>query len=430
MWLIEAVFIGRISAAALGGVGFALQIILLTCTVLLTFVMGAIIIINRHLGSKDHREANHILGQTIMAGFLMSIPIGLVWYFGAPFLFRIIHEQDIISLTNSYVSGTDAGVQYLQFIAFFAPVILTNFIAVGLIRGVGATKRSMAINLTINAVNIVLSPILIYGLFGAPRLEVLGAAIALCASHMLGFAMTLCYLRRKSSCLFLSFHELTTPRWESVKTLFKMGLPTTVEQLVWSVGQLVVTSYVALIGITALAIHMIFLRIQGVLSMFYLGFGLAAMTQMGKHIGANDHHIAEHTGQVTQRVVFGFVLTILVILMVFSSPILHMFIRKGDMVIENYGFRLLFLVFALVQVPKAMNTVISGSLRGAGDIQWIMWVNVVTVILIELGVNWIGAFVLHLGLLGIWMFQGFDEVSKSVINYRRFRGGKWKLIRI
>jgi putative MATE family efflux protein len=430
MWLVEAVFIGRISAAALGGMGFALQIVLLTCTVLLTFVMGAIILINRHLGSKKRSEANHILGQTIMAGFLMSIPIGLAWYFGSPFLFRIIHEQDIIGLAGTYVSGTDAGVQYLQIIAFFAPVILTNFIAVGLIRGAGATRRSMTINLVTNTVNIILSPVLIYGLLGLPRLEVRGAAIALCAAHTLGFTMTFYYLRQKSSCLFLSFHELTTPRWESVKTLFKMGLPTTIEQLVWSMGQLVVTGYVALIGITALAVHQIFLRIQGVLSMFYLGFGLAAMTHMGKNLGANEHMAAEHTGQTTHRVVFIFGVTILMLMMVFSSPILHLFVRKGDTVIENYGFRFLFMVFALVQLPKAMNTVISGSLRGAGDIKWIMWVNIFTVILIEMGVNWVGAFVMHLGLMGIWLFQGFDEVSKSVINYLRFRGGKWKLIRL
>ena len=90
MWLIEAVFIGRLSAAALGGVGFALQIILVTSTVLLTFVMGAIILINRHLGSNDRWAANHILGQTKMAGFLLSILIGLIWYFGAPHLFNII----------------------------------------------------------------------------------------------------------------------------------------------------------------------------------------------------------------------------------------------------------------------------------------------------------------------------------------------------
>ena len=209
-----------------------------------------------------------------------------------------------------------------------------------------------------------------------------------------------------------------------------MGLPTTVEQLVWSAGQLVVTGYVAAIGITELAIHQIFLRIQGVLSMFYLGFGLAAMTHMGKNLGANEHIIAEHTGKITHRIVFVFVLLILFLMIIFSEPLLHLFIEKEDVVIADYGFRILFVIFAIVQVPKALNTVITGSLRGAGDIQWIMWINILAVLLFEIGINWIGAFILHLGLIGIWFVQGLDEICKSSINYFRFRGGRWKLIRI
>ncbi len=431
MWLVEAVFIGRLSAAALGGVGFALQILLVTSTLLLTFVMGAIILINHHLGSNDRWGANHILGQTLMVGFLMSIPIGLVWYFVSPILFRVIHERELIgSISGPYISGTDAGVIYLQTLSFFTPLLVPNFIAIGMIRGSGDTHASMLINICMNLTNIMLAPILIYGLFFFPRLEVKGAAMAMGLSHALGFSMTMYYLRRKTSTLFLSMHELTTPRWISFKRLFKTGLPTTVEQLVWSAGQLIVTGYVALIGITELAIHQVFLRIQGVLSMFYLGFGFAAMTYMGKNLGAKDHIVAEHTGKMTHRIVFIFGVFILVMMVIFASPLIHIFIRKEDAIIADYSFKVVFILFALGQVPKAMNTVIAGSLRGAGDIQWIMWMNIFAVFLLEIGANWIGTFVLSWGLIGIWGIQALDEILKSSINYSRFRGGKWKLIHL
>lgn len=135
MWLVEAVFIGRLSAAALGGVGFALQIILLTITLMLTFVMGAIILINRHLGSNDRWGANHILGQTLMSGLIFSFFIGLLWYFGSPTLFKIIREQEMMNAGASYLSGIDSGIQYLKIVSFFAPIIITNFLAVSMIRG-------------------------------------------------------------------------------------------------------------------------------------------------------------------------------------------------------------------------------------------------------------------------------------------------------
>ncbi len=429
MWLVEAVFIGRLSAAALGGVGFALQIILLTITLMLTFVMGAIILINRHLGSNDRWGANHILGQTLMSGLIFSFFIGLLWYFGSPTLFRIIREQDMANAGASTLSGIDSGIQYLKIISFFAPIIITNFLAVSMIRGSGDTRLSMIINITMNLTNILLTPIFIYGLFGVPRLEVRGAAVAVGISHSLGLMITLLSLRRPTSTLFLSVHEMTRPNWKSIKQLFKLGFPTTVEQLVWTVGQVIVTGYVALIGISALAVHQVFLRIQAVLSMVYMGFSLTAMTHMGKNIGANEHSAAESMGRMTHRISLLAVLSILVLMIAFSSPLLHLFIRREDAIIADFGFRTAFIVFSLVQVPKAMNTVIGGSLRGAGDLKWIMTVNAVAVLLLEIGFNWVGTFMLHWGLVGIWAVQGVDETVKSTINYFRFRCGKWKLIR-
>ena len=70
-WLIEAIFIGHLSAAALAGVGISLQIVLLTFAIVLTFVMGSSIIILRYLGAKDTWNANHVLGQALMMGTVM-----------------------------------------------------------------------------------------------------------------------------------------------------------------------------------------------------------------------------------------------------------------------------------------------------------------------------------------------------------------------
>ncbi|MCB0295848.1 MAG: hypothetical protein KDG51_11555, partial [Calditrichaeota bacterium] len=93
-WLIEAIFIGHLSAAALAGVGLALQIVILTFTVILTFVVGASIIINRYLGSQDSWNANHVLAQALMMGTILSVLITLSWYFGGTQIFAIIKEEE------------------------------------------------------------------------------------------------------------------------------------------------------------------------------------------------------------------------------------------------------------------------------------------------------------------------------------------------
>ncbi|MFQ5627403.1 MAG: MATE family efflux transporter [bacterium] len=417
MWTVEAILIGQISAAAFGGVGMAIQVIVVCMAVLLTFIVGASLIITRHLGAENRWEANHVLGQTMIIGVILALLLTVLWYFGAPQILNLIRDES--------GEAKAAGITYLKTIAMFGPFIIINFIAVGVVRGSGATIHSMMINVGLNALNVCLAPILIFGLFGLPRLEVKGAALAAGISHTLGFIVTMLLLRSKKSVLFLSFRELTTPNWQTFKKLFNAGLPTTIEQLVWSFGLLVVSTYAAVISISVLAAHQVFLRIQSILSMVYMGFGLGAMTLMGKNLGAEQRKLAERTAEMAGWVVFFFVIVISVCMIFFSRSIITIFtddpqvLRTGAVVIK---------LFALVQIPKAVDGVLMGNLRGAGDLKWLMWITIVSVIIFEISMNWLIAFVFNLSLWGLWLMHTADETIRLVLNYWHFRGGKWKFI--
>lgn len=420
MWTIEAIFIGQLSAAAFAGVGMAIQVIILFMTVLLTFVVGSSLIITRYLGADNRWEANHILGQAMMIGIVLAFLLAVFWYFGATQIFKLIQEEK--------GSGAEqAGVTYLKTVALFGPFIITNFIALGIVRGAGDTHYSMMINVGVNTLNLVLAPTLIFGWFGMPRLEVKGAALALGMAHTVGFLATALLLRSRKSVLFLSFRELTTPNLATFKRLFRAGLPTTIEQLVWAFGQLVITSYAAVVGVTVLAAHQAFMRLQAVLSMFYMGFGMSAMTLMGKNLGADRKQLAQRTAEVANGVVFVFVVSVVLMIFVFAKHIMSIF--TNDVTVIHLGSFVL-RVFALVQIPKALNGVLMGNLRGAGDLTWLMWLSIFSVAFLEVGLNWFVVVVLNLALLGLWLVQLADETLRLSLNYWRFRGGKWKLLHL
>ncbi|HDL18251.1 MAG TPA: MATE family efflux transporter, partial [Bacteroidetes bacterium] len=315
--------------------------------------------------------------------------------------------------------------QYLRIIAVFTPLIITNFIAVGIIRGAGDTKVSMYLNLTINLLNLVLAPILIFGLFGFPRMEVSGAAYAVGIAHSVGFFATLFVLRTRKSRMFLSFRELTTPNYRSFKRLFKTGLPTTVEQLCWAMGQMIITGYAAILGLVFLAAHQVFMRIQAVISMFFMGFSLGTMTLVGQNLGAKEHKRAEQTGRMAGYVVLVFVLIIVALIFLFSEPLIALF--TSEKAVIDAGSNILRL-FAVIQIPKALNAVLSGNLRGAGDLNWLMYLAIVSLFISETGLTWIAVFPLNLSLWGIWLVMGLDETVRTFLNYFRFHGGKWKVI--
>ncbi|MFQ6115211.1 MAG: MATE family efflux transporter [bacterium] len=419
MWTIEAILIGKISAAAFGGVGMAVQVIIVVLTVLLTFIVGSSIIINRYLGANNRWEANHILAQALMLSIIMAVLIAFVWYFGATNIFKLIKEGGS--------DAQEAGIVYLRTVALFAPLVLTNFVALGIIRGAGDTRQAMTINLSVNGLNLILAPIFIFGLFGFPELKVRGAALAMGTAHSLGFFATLYLLRSHKSVLFLSFKELTTPNLKTFKRLFNAGLPTTVEQLVWAFGQLIVTSYAAVIGITVLATHQVFLRIQAILSMFYMGFALGAMTLMGKNLGADQRQVAEKTAHTASWVVIVFSCVVFLLIVIFKKHLISVFTTEPAVV--QLGARVM-AVFALVQIPKALDGVLMGNLRGAGDLKWLMWITIASVLVLEIGLNWILVFIFNFTLIALWLVHLGDESIRSVLNYRRFKGGRWKIIDI
>ncbi len=416
IWTYEAIWIGRLGAAALGGHGLAVQVIIVTFTILLTFVIGSSLIVNRHLGKNDSWEANHIFGQSLMLGIMMSFIIGALFYLGSPLFFSIIKEAE--------PAARIAGVQYLRTLSYFMPLIITNFVALGIIRGIGEAKFSLIINIMLSSLNLLLAPLFIFGRLGLPRMEVAGAALAVGIAHSTGLLASILLLRSRKCRLYLSFREMTTPKWESIKLLFRTGLPTTVEQLSWTLGQLVVSIWVARLGIVALATHQILLRMQAVISMIYQGFGLGSMALVGKKVGADEHYQAQRAGQMAGRTIFLLVLLVVVAITSYSEYLFRIFTNDPD--IHALG-SIVIRIFALVQIPKALNTVLTGNLRGAGELKFLMWITLSAVILFEISASAAVIFIFHFALAAVWIVHGLDESTRLIFNYFRFRNGKWKL---
>ncbi len=415
-WTIEAILIGKLSAEALGGHAMAIQIVLVFFAILLTFVIGAGLIINRHIGSGDMRQANHIFGQAMIMGIIMAIIFTIIWHSGAVHLFSIIRG-------DGGATARLAGMNYLRTIACFGPLIMTNFVATGILRTTGDTQYSMLVNLKVNGLNLALAPFLIFGLFGLPQLQVKGAALATGIAHSIGFVITFFLVRSRKTKVYLSFQELSRPNFRSFKELFRKGFPTTVEQMTWALGQLVVTSFAGSISVVILSTHAIFMRIQSILSMLYMGFSLAAMSEMGQNLGADDKKKAEETAHAAHRAM-AFAVGLAVILMIlFSKALIQIF--TTDPKIVALGQKTIYF-FAFAQLPKALNNVLCGNLRGIGMLRWLMWTTIAFVVVFEVGFNYIGLFIFGWGLNGIWTIQAADEGTRLLLNFVRFKKGAWR----
>lgn len=202
-----------------------------------------------------------------------------------------------------------------------------------------------------------------------------------------------------------------------------MGIPTTVEQLVWSIGQLIMSIYAGWLGIVVLATHQVYVRIQSVITMIFFGFGLGSMAIVGKSLGADDTHQAKRTGMITGGV--GLIVSIFIAGIIYfaAEPIASVF--SEDPAVINLATSLIF-ILAVIQIPKGVNIIFSGNLRGGADLNWLMWLAIITVAIYDIMGAWFLAIYLNVGLAGFWILQGVDEATRLVLNYWRFNRGKWK----
>jgi len=425
IWTIEPMLVGHLAPAtmaryypglgatgvdALIAVGHVIQIILFTCTLLLTLVFGATIIVNRHLGAGRRDEANHFLGQTVFTAMFPAAGLALIWYCCSPFIFR--------TMLGASPAVTAICVDYMRTMAWFAPFMIMNFVAIGIVRGAGDTHLSMITGLLVNGIHLVLAIVLIHGIGFAPALGVRGTALAFGIAHTIGFLFTYSVILRGRSILIFQWHDFRRVNRKTIVSMVKTGIPSTLEQLAWMTGMTAVIGFSNRLGAAAAAAHIVALTFQRLFAIMYLAFSTGALTLVGQRYGAGQFARAGKTVKAFLGMVGTLVLFIAAIIYFRARYFVIIYTTNPDVI--SLCTTILRIV-ALVQIPKATSYIFSFSLKGVGENHYPMYLAIAGVFLIELILGFNLAFTFGLGLAGLWIATGIDETAKTALAMRRFR---------
>ena len=302
-----------------------------------------------------------------------------------------------------------------------------SFTMTAALRGIGETKIPMRNNLIANSLNVLGNAVLIYGLFGFPVLGVTGAAISTALSNVIAMSLNLRYVLSKKSVLYLDFKEKFEFRFEMMKDLIRIGLPTALEQLALRVGIISFLNIVSGLGTNVYAAHQISLNILNLTYSPAQAFGITASTLMGQSLGAKNEQLARMYTRICQRI--GFVIAIGMSLFIFfGSQTLAEFYSTEPEIIRNTMIALT--IVAFVQPFQSHQLITSGALRGAGDTVWPLIAIFVGSILIRVSLGYIFVNIIGLGLAGAWYAVFIDQFIRWLIILFRFKSGKWRNIRI
>lgn len=359
--------LGIVDTFMVAALGAAIQIMYFVIAALSATSVGSSVLVAQAVGAKELTQASVFAKQSLVWSVIVSIPLILVGLFAT---------EPVIAVFGMEPDVSAIGVEYLRVTMGTVVVLTLLVLGGGVLRGAGDLRTPMLVTAFANVVNIVLTYGLIFGELGMPELGVVGSAWGTFLSRIVGFVILLFILWQGKNGVSIRGHQDWLPALGSARQLLKIGIPAALEQILTSIGFLLMTVVVASLGTNTLAAQRIIFNALSISFLPGVGFGLAATALVGQSIGARRPDEAKIVARISTiwAVVWMGLLGILFI--IFRQTIMGWFTDDPAVIaIGANGFWPL----ASTQPFWAIIIVQSGALRGIGDTKFPLWVNTVGV---------------------------------------------------
>lgn len=415
---VDTMMVGSLGKGAIAAVGITNQPKLILLAMIFSLNIGITAIVARRKGQNNRAGANH----TLRTGIILSATISVLMA-----ILGIIFAKPILLLAGAEESYLADAMDYFKVIMISIPFQSLNLTINAAQRGCGKTKIAMWTNIISNVANIIFDYLLINGVYGFPRLEVKGAAIATAMGAFAAFCISLSTLFRKKN--YLNFHIQSS--WkinqEIISPIIKVSGSAFVEQVFMRIGFLAYAAIVARLGTTEYATHLICMNLLNLSFAFGDGLSVAASALVGQNLGAKRPDLSIVYGKTGQRLAF-MVSSFIFFAFIFGRSFL-VSLFSTDFEVINLG--------AMIMIIAAMGThfqtsqvVMSGCLRGAGDTVYVAMISFISVAIIRPFLTWVLCFPVGLGLSGAWITLIIDQCFRMIANMKRFSSGKWADITI
>lgn len=422
---VDTAMVGSIGVDATASIAVVTSTIWLIGGLMMGVSVGFSVLVSRAVGYRDFAEAKEIVRQSFltMVGFGLIITL-LVEFLIAPFL---------PGWMGANASIRQDSVNYFRITGAVYVFDMFLFVGGGIIRGAGDSRSPMIYSILNNAVNIVGNFFFIYQprtivLFGIPfrvwgaGLGVSGAALGTAAGAAVCGIMIIHRIFDPDLSVSISLHDRFRPDRKIQKQALTLGIPTALERITISGGQLVVTMLATGLGTSALAAHQLANTAEQICYMPAYSFGVSATTLVAQSLGANRPELAKTYSR--DCILDGVILisACAVLLYIFAPELMGLFIRDAGVIAA--GAQVL-RIQALAEPAVGITNVVSGILRGGGDTvgPFVIGVAGMWVVRITLAVIMIHMF--QAGLVGIWIPMAADWVVRACCCLLRMRSGKW-----
>jgi putative MATE family efflux protein len=415
--VVDVFFVSRIGADAVATVGVTESMLAIVYTVAMGLGIGATAVVARRMGEKDDDGAAQAAAQAIAVGLILSAAIGVFGFLNAERLMRVM---------GATPSMVESSLGYAQVMFAGNATVTLLFLNNAIFRGAGDPAIAMRVLWIASAVNMVLDPMLIFGIGPFPEMGVTGAAVATNIGRGLAVLIQFWTMASGRSRIHLTRRhvELVPAVMWNVCRLSGSGF---LQILIDTTSYIGLVRVIATFGSDALAGYTIAIRIVIFAMMPAWGLGNAAATMVGQALGAGKPERAEEavwTAAKYNAIVLGVVGALFVI---FTTPIIGIFTADPAVVPDAVSaLRIVSAGFVFF----AYGLVLTQSFNGAGDTWTPTWINLGCFWAWQIPLAWLLAIELGMGPTGVYIAMTVAFSTLAVVSGVIFRRGHWKTQRV
>lgn len=410
--IVDMIFVGRLGPASIAAVGVSSNLIRLIGVFSLGISTGAGIMVAQYLGARNRAQAEHVAMQSILLVLLFSIGIGIVGYPLAEQGLRAVRIEDpeVLGLGTTYMHIILVGISTM-----FLSMTLGSIFRAG-----GDAVTPMVVLLFSTLINIILDPLLIFGLWHFPELGVAGSAYATLIGRGIG-AIVLLYLCWSGRGPISLRNVQYRVDFIEMLDILRLGVYSSMQGFWRHLSRLGFLWVIGPYGKHAVAAYTICMRLRILVMTPGFGIANAVAPLVGQNLGANQIARAETSTRVANLLGAALMAGIGAFFLVFPQVFLRIFTENPEVIeIGSVYLQFLSLTFGFI----AFSLVLGRALNGAGDTFSPMVITLAAQV--GVGLALVILFSRVIGLKGVWLGIALSNVVQGIAMWLWYRTGKWK----
>ncbi|RIJ41932.1 MATE family efflux transporter [Pontibacter oryzae] len=415
--IVDIFFVGKLGSNALATVGLTESVLMIVYAVGMGISIAATAMVSRRVGEKNYTEAGSITFQLMVTGLLLALLMGgVATYFAS----------DLLTLMGATPEVVRTGVTYTQVIFAGNAAILMLFLVNGAFRGAGQPHLAMRALWIANGTNIILDPLLIFGLGNFEGLGLAGAAWATTIGRSLGVVYQLYHLFNGKHLLKIARENLVLSvgvMWH----ILRLSAGGVGQYLIDSASWIFLTRLIAEFGSNTLAGYTIAFRVIIFTLLPAWGLSSAAATLVGQNLGAKKAKRAELAVWLTARYNMIFMAVATLSFILFGRYVSDFFSNDAEVIhIATQALQ----IITLGYIFFGLGMVMVQAFNGAGDTRTPAFINIGVLWLLEIPLAYFLAMYFGLGATGVFIAIAFCHSFHALVTGWLFKQGTWKRVKV